>query len=296
MDVLLAWLFGRAERRRVGIISIPADERLRAPESRIDRGAGFNLAMTAVLLWALVVQVLPLPLLFMIGAAVALVVNFPALPAQRERLAAHAPAILAVASLIFAASVFTGILNEGGMAKAMADAIVRVVPDWLGPHLAVVTALISIPVTWMVSNDVFYYGMLPVLAEAAAHYGITSSEMARASLIGQPVHMLSPLVASTYLLVGMLGVDYGGNQRFTFKWSAITCRRSGRTRHGHRAVRPVASFRWGAARTGLDALGDEGTQRRSSCRAILRLSWLSCCWRLRPPADGCAIRSLAADR
>jgi CitMHS family citrate-Mg2+:H+ or citrate-Ca2+:H+ symporter len=170
-----------------------------------------------------VVQALPLPLLFMIGAAVALVVNFPALTAQRERLAAHAPAILAVASLIFAASVFTGILNEGGMAKAMAEAIVSVIPDWLGPHLAVVTALISIPVTWMVSNDVFYFGMLPVLAEAAAHYGITSSEMARASLIGQPVHILSPLVASTYLLVGMLGVDYGGNQRFTLKWSAITC-------------------------------------------------------------------------
>jgi citrate-Mg2+:H+ or citrate-Ca2+:H+ symporter, CitMHS family len=161
--------------------------------------------------------------LFMIAAALALVVNFPAGDVQRERIAAHAPAILAVAGLIFAAAVFTGILSEGGMAKAMADAIVRVIPGWLGPYLAVVTALLSIPVTWMVSNDVFYFGMLPILAEAAGRYGITPAEMARASLIGQPVHILSPLVASTYLLVGMLDLDYAANQRFTLKWSAITC-------------------------------------------------------------------------
>jgi len=75
----------------------------------------------------------------------------------------------------------------------------------------------------MVSNDVFYFGMLPVLAEAAGRYGITPAEMARASLVGQPVHILSPLVASTYLLVGMLDLDYAANQRFTLKWSAITC-------------------------------------------------------------------------
>jgi CitMHS family citrate-Mg2+:H+ or citrate-Ca2+:H+ symporter len=33
--------------------------------------------------------------------------------------------------------------------------------------------------------------------------------MAHASLIGQPVHILSPLVASTYLLVSMLDVNSG---------------------------------------------------------------------------------------
>jgi len=193
-----------------------------APRSKQWRQV-FNLVMTAVLLWSLVTQLLPLPVLFMIAAALALVVNFPAGEIQRARIAAHSPAILAVAGLIFAAAVFTGILSEGGMAKAMADAIVRVIPGWLGPYLAVVTALLSIPVTWMVSNDVFYFGMLPVLAEAAGRYGITPAEMARASLVGQPVHILSPLVASTYLLVGMLDLDYAANQRFTLKWSAVTC-------------------------------------------------------------------------
>src|SRR4051812_13009857 len=221
---VLAWLFGRAERRRVGIVSVQPVTTVSEVMPRWKQWRlVFNLLMTAVLLWSLVAQWLPLPVLFMIAAALALVVNFPAGKIQRERLAAHSPAILAVASLIFAAAAFTGILSESGMAKAMADAIVRVIPARLGPYLAVVTAIVSVPVTWMVSNDVFYFGMLPVLADAAGRYGITAAEMARASLVGQPVHILSPLVASMYLLVGMLDVDYAANQRFTLKWSAITC-------------------------------------------------------------------------
>ena len=60
-------------------------------------------------------------------------------------------------------------------------------------------------------------------AETAQHHGITAVEMARASLIGQPVHILSPLVASTYLVVSMLKLDYAENQRFTMKWSVINC-------------------------------------------------------------------------
>ena len=64
--------------------------------------------------------------------------------------------------------------------------------------------------------------MLPVLVQAASHYGIAPVEMARAALVGQPVHILSPLVASTYLLVGMLKLDYAQTQRFTLRWSFIT--------------------------------------------------------------------------
>ena len=37
--------------------------------------------------------------------------------------------------------------------------------------------------------------------------------------IGQPVHILSPLVASTYLLVSMLGLNYGDVQKQAIKWA-----------------------------------------------------------------------------
>ena len=33
------------------------------------------------------------------------------------------------------------------------------------------------------------------------------------------MHLLSPLVPSTYLLVGLAGVEFGDHQRFTLLWS-----------------------------------------------------------------------------
>lgn len=73
------------------------------------------------------------------------------------------------------------------------------------------------------SNDAFYFGVLPVLSEAAVHYGIEPIEIARASIVGQPVHLLSPLVPSTYLLCGLAGIEFGQHQKFTIKWAIITC-------------------------------------------------------------------------
>ena len=214
----MAWLFGMRERRRVGIVRFDASETL---EQRPSAGwkLYFNWALTIGLMVGLVMEILPLAYMFMLATAIAFVVNFPKHQDQQKRMAEHAPAILSVAMMLFAASVFIGILNETGMASALAKTIVAVVPDALGPYMAIVTALISIPMTWVVSNDVFYFGMLPILAEAAAHYGITGVEMARASLIGQPVHILSPLVASTYLLVSMLGLNYGDVQKQAIKWA-----------------------------------------------------------------------------
>ena len=82
------------------------------------------------------------------------------------------------------------------------------------------TGLISIPMTFFTSNDAFYFGVLPVLAETASHYGISPVEMARASLVGQPLHQSSPLVASFLLLVGLAKVELGEHARQTI-WRAV---------------------------------------------------------------------------
>lgn len=37
------------------------------------------------------------------------------------------------------------------------------------------------------SNDAFYYGVLPLVAKAAAAYGISPEAIGRASLLGLPV-------------------------------------------------------------------------------------------------------------
>ncbi|HZG73136.1 MAG TPA: hypothetical protein VEY51_16495, partial [Chondromyces sp.] len=75
--------------------------------------------------------------------------------------------------------------------------------------------------TFVLSNDAYYFGVLPILAEAGTAYGSSALEIARASVLGQPVHFLSPLVASTLLLVGMVKTDLGEFQRFAFKWTLL---------------------------------------------------------------------------
>ncbi|WP_406175490.1 CitMHS family transporter [Streptomyces canus] len=183
----------------------------------------FNALLTLTLLIAMIMEWLPIPVLFLIGAALALTVNFPHIPDQKARLAAHADNVLNVSGMVFAAAVFTGVLQGTGMVDHMARWMVDVIPDGMGPHMALVTGVLSLPLTYFMSNDGFYFGVLPVLAEAGAAHGVTPLEMARASLVGQPLHMSSPLVPAVYVLVGMAKVEFGDHTRFVVKWAALTC-------------------------------------------------------------------------
>ncbi|GGQ94190.1 CitMHS family transporter [Streptomyces asoensis] len=183
----------------------------------------FNALLTVALLTAMIMEYLPIPVLFLLGAALALTVNFPHIPDQKARLAAHADNVLNVSGMVFAAAVFTGVLQGTGMVDHMAEWMVDVIPEGMGPHMALVTGVLSLPLTYFMSNDGFYFGVLPVLAEAGAAHGVTPLEMARASLVGQPLHMSSPLVPAVYVLVGMAKVEFGDHTRFVVKWAACTC-------------------------------------------------------------------------
>ena len=182
----------------------------------------FNAALTIGLLVMLGMDIFPLGLLFMIAAAIGLVVNFPNPHDQSERIKAHASSIVAVVSMVFAAAVLVGILEGTGMVTAMADAIVAVVPSALGPWFAVITGILSMPLTFFMSNDAFYFGVLPILSEAAAQYGITPVEMARASIVGQPVHLTSPLVPAMLLLISLARVDLADFHKKAI-WRAAVC-------------------------------------------------------------------------
>ncbi|MFF7531501.1 CitMHS family transporter [Streptomyces bobili] len=182
----------------------------------------FNALLTVTLLTAMIMELLPIPVLFLLGAALALTVNFPHMPDQKARLGAHAENVLNVAGMVFAAAVFTGVLTGTGMVDSMANWLVDNIPDGMGPHMAFVTGVLSIPLTYFMSNDGFYFGVLPVLAEAGQAHGVSSLEIARASLVGQPLHMSSPLVPAVYVLVGMAKVEFGDHTRFVVKWAALT--------------------------------------------------------------------------
>ena len=227
----LATALGLAERRRLGVLEGPAaateaDEADRPTTPRLRYA--LNLGILAALMAGLIapafgIRTLPLPVLMMMAFALALTLNHPRRADQAEKIAAHAPAALSVAALIFAAGVLTGVMKGTGMVEGMSAALVAAIPEALGPHLAPAVAAASLPGTFFLSNDAFYFGMLPVLAEAGVAHGIAPEAMARAALMGQPFHLLSPLVPSTWLLVGLARVEMGAHQRFTALPAAGVC-------------------------------------------------------------------------
>lgn len=121
--VLIAVFFGLRERRRLGVIEFEGGAEAAVAEAHAAAAASsravverspalqaFNAVLTIGVLVLLVLDVLPLALVFMFGFAIAMTVNFPHVTDQRERIEHHAGSVLMVVAVVFGAGVFTGIL------------------------------------------------------------------------------------------------------------------------------------------------------------------------------------------
>ncbi len=221
----VAYYFGKKERARVGILDVDFEHEITLSEEeaklRRPKLLWFNLLLTVVLVVALIQSIMPLPILFMIAYGIALVVNFPNPKEQMERITAQANSVVFVSSMIFAAGIFTGILTGTKMITAMSQTLVSLIPGALSPFLPLIVALTSMPLSLVFTPDAYYFGMLPIISQTAAAFGIESVNVGRAAILGQMTtgFPLSPLTASTFILVGMSGVELGEHQKHIFWWA-----------------------------------------------------------------------------
>ena len=157
---------------------------------------------------------------FMIGTAIALILNYPNSEDQKIRIDSHAEAAMMMASVLFSAGVLLGIFKESGMASSMANIMVSILPNALGRFMAVILGFISMPLSLVFDPDSYYFGVMPVLAETAKAFGVPAVDIARVSIIGQITvgFPISPLTPATFLLVGLAGVELGEHQKFSFKY------------------------------------------------------------------------------
>ncbi|MBK8389535.1 MAG: citrate transporter [Saprospiraceae bacterium] len=182
-----------------------------------------NIGLIVASVGVLVSAILPPHVIFMIAFAVAITINYPNLNDQAQRVNAHAKAVVLMVSILFAAGCFIGIMKGSGMIDEMAKAAVLHIPESMGKHLPFFVGITSMPASLLFDPDSFYFGVVPVLATTATHFGIDSVEIGRAAIIGQMTtgFPVSPLTGSTFLLIGLTGVDLGSHQRKTIPYAFL---------------------------------------------------------------------------
>ena len=223
----VSYYLGLKERKRLGVAKAAASEAHKvevSPEEqewKRPKLIFFNLALTAAVIVSLIMGLASSAILFGVGTAIALVVNYPDQKIQRKVISSLAPDMINVVMMVLGAGVLMGILNgpeDAGMSNAIAQFLVSVIPESLGRYFAVIIAVISAPGTYLLNNDAFYYGVLPPLAATAEAYGFTSLQIGFAALMGQAFHFLSPLVPFIYLLMDQTEITLAQYQGYIFRW------------------------------------------------------------------------------
>lgn len=234
--VLFAWWLGRMQTRLIltqGEITTNApDEALMGDTGTVRKvvpGSGdlrrprlfwINALLIVAVIGTMISGIVAPVACFMVGTVLALVINYPDARQQRARIDDHAKAALLMASILFAAGVFTGIMSGSGMLKAMAGFAASHVPTSAVTHLPFALGLVSMPLSLLFDPDSFYFGVMPVLGQVVQAHGGAAVEVAHAAALGQMTvgFPVSPLTPATFLLVGLCKLELGTHQRFTIPY------------------------------------------------------------------------------
>ena len=221
--LVIAFFLGRAEKKRLGSVVLAGKEfvapALTEEEEKLARPKLFwvNIVLILAAIASLLFSGFAPAVVFMVFYVLATVINYPNVKDSKARVDAHAKSCLMMCSVLFAAGCFTGIMKGTGMITHMATALTSVIPDAMGKFFPAIVGVIGMPASLLFDPDSFYYGVLPVLAQTAEGFGIAAADVGRAAILGQMTvgFPVSPLTASTFLLIGLSGVDFGEHQKKT---------------------------------------------------------------------------------
>lgn len=178
-----------------------------------------NVLLTIIVLVMMLANVAPPEFAFMIGVAIALVINFPNVDEQMNRLKAHAPNALMMAAVIIATGMFLGVLEETGMLKSIALNFIKIIPDAVGPYLHIIVGFFGVPLDLLTSTDAYYFALLPIVEQTASQFGINPVSTRYSMVIGNIVGtFVSPFSPALWLAIGLGEANMGTYIKYAFFW------------------------------------------------------------------------------
>lgn len=176
----------------------------------------FNLALTIGLIAVLSAGLVTSYVVFMIALSLALAVNYPNLKTQDKLVKKHAPAALIISATLFSAGAMVGIFDGTGMLTEMANAIMSIIPGFLGQFIHIIFGILALPLGLCIGTDAYFYGIMPLVMQVGETYGVASLSTALTMIIGKNLAlMVSPLVPATYLAIGLTDVELKDHMKFS---------------------------------------------------------------------------------
>lgn len=179
----------------------------------------FDISLVFLTIAALVADLLPANVTFMIAFSLALVINVKDTKQQGKMIKRYGESAMPMIMTLFAVGIFMGVLKGTGMIESMAGGIIRALPSVMGPYVHLIVGFFSVPLILFLGTDSYYFGVLPIVVEVSANYGVTAMAVARTMLVTENIGlMISPAIAVTYLACGLAGVELKDHIKASFVW------------------------------------------------------------------------------
>lgn len=179
----------------------------------------FNLILTLAVIACLIVVKVPSYYVFMLGCAIALLVNFRGASLQNKIIKSHAGPAIMMSSTILCAGVFLGVMEKTGIMNNMATVLAGFVPMSMGRFLPLSIGVLAVPLTLMFDTDSFFFGLMPVLIEIAGNFGVLPAHIAIVMVVCRNcATFISPVVPATFLGIGLADVEIKDHIKNCFFW------------------------------------------------------------------------------
>lgn len=221
----VAFIYSRKEQKRISIEGIRTEEEIEAAVDpavealRRPKLLWFNTLMIVAVIAMMFIPGIYLPLPFMVGTIVVLLVNYPKKEEQSARIKDHANDALYMGMTVISVGVMSGVMNNSPIGDAMINFLVHSMPAAIAAHLHVLWALIAVPVG-LLMNGVDEYALVPMIAQAAENFGIPRAAAAGTWIIGyMPGAYFQTATSAMWIGLGLAGVSYKDHIRTGIKWA-----------------------------------------------------------------------------